>query len=69
MPMKLTAEQYLKKNGTQCPYCGAGAEQLSGMQVEVDEGHAWQEVGCCVCGKSWNDIYKLVDVDFVEGAE
>lgn len=61
--------KYLAANGTICPCCGAPAEQLTGMQIQVDVGTAWQEMNCCVCGKSWNDVYKLVDVDFFEGIE
>jgi transposase-like protein len=61
----LTEEQkkkYLEENGANlCPFCKS--TDISGGQIEIDGRIAWQEVSCSACGKNWNDLYKLFDVE------
>lgn len=61
--MKLTQKQkdaYLK-NPARCPHCHS--TDIEGGAVEVDAGGAWQDIDCNACGESWQNIYKLVDVE------
>ena len=60
-------EQYLACHGLRCPWCRS--EMIEGDSVEVDSGHASQEVHCVDCGREWRDIYKLVDVEASEENE
>ena len=63
---QLTPEQkvaYLA-DSSHCPFCKSS--DIEGGSVDVDAGGAWQEVGCNACGKSWNDFYRLVDVEAKE---
>lgn len=46
---------------SRCPRCHS--EDIVGDSVTIDDGGAWQEVGCNECGAEWHDIYKLVDIE------
>lgn len=59
----ITEEQkkkYLDGHSHKCPFCGS--PDIEGRLVEVDSGSCWQPVSCVHCGRRWEDIYKLVDV-------
>lgn len=43
-----------------CPYCGS--EDIEGAYVNINSGHAHQEVTCNSCNASWEDIYKMHDI-------
>lgn len=62
---KLTAKQvkeYISSGGTVCPYCEC--DQLEGIAgVEVNDGVGYQGVKCTECGKTWTDIYRLVNLE------
>ena len=63
---KLTEKQkktYLE-NSNLCPSCKS--DQIEGSSVEIDDGGAYQPMICSDCGKSWNDIYTLTDVEATE---
>jgi len=51
---------YMKTSGMTCLYCGS--YQIEGGGVEVDDNAAIQGVKCLDCGRSWSDVYRLVDV-------
>jgi len=62
--MTLTDEQkrkYLNGGYGKCPFCGSDA--IEGGFIEVDGDSCWQPVTCTDCGKRWNDIYRLADVE------
>ena len=40
-----------------CPYCGAGREDLSYDNVEIDGKEAYQVVDCMVCEKHFTEVY------------
>ena len=44
-----------------CPVCGS--KTISGGQFNTDSLVAWQPIHCEACGSSWEDTYKLIDVD------
>ena len=44
-------------DGTVCPHCGS--DQIEGDGVRVESPHAFQEVWCLECEKTWTDVYKL----------
>ncbi len=50
---------YLKGGGVKCPFCGS--TDITGGFVEIEEGGAFQKVSC-PCGRSWIDVYSLVDI-------
>ena len=54
-------KKYIKSGGVRCPYCGS--DNISGGHMEVDCTGAWQDVHCDDCGKDWQDIYKMVDME------
>ena len=53
-------EAYMESNGLVCPFCRAGS--IQGGFVEIETGKALQEMSCLECEKTWQDVYKLVDV-------
>ncbi len=55
----LTADQYARQMGLQCPYCQSEAITPMG-QMESDGGIAWREIACSECGGSWTESYGLV---------
>jgi len=60
---KLTGKQvkeYLAK-GSSCPFCGS--ESITGGSVDIEGVAASQEVSCQECGRSWRDVYRLVNVE------
>ncbi len=52
---------YLEGKGRFCPYCIKPT--VEGHSVETGSGDAVQEMSCQTCGKSWYDIYKLIDLE------
>lgn len=54
---KVTKEQFVRKNGNICPYCGAV------KMIMVLDGETWNdrdEMGCRACGEIWDRKYKIV---------
>ena len=54
---------YLAAAGQHCPFCQSRA--IAGGSFEVDGGTAWQDVTCRACGRAWQDLYTLTDVEGV----
>lgn len=56
-------EDYLKRQGLLCPYCGDN-------DLEPTSGHHYsemtieEEMECLACNKKWTDQYTLTDVEF-----
>jgi hypothetical protein len=63
----LASKEYAEKRGLHCPNCGS--TQFEGGPVEIDEGIAWQEIGCSNCPATWNDIYALIGYADLEVGE
>jgi len=57
---KGTKWDYLKNSG-QCPFCGS--DDIVGDSYDYEGDTVTQEISCSSCHKTWNDIYKLVDVE------
>ena len=61
---------YLRNGGAYCYFCGSPDIQAGPMEMD---GAAWCEVTCQekACGKTFRDVYKLIDVesDFDERSE
>lgn len=58
---KLTNEQFARKKGNVCPYCGGG-----GATVVLDDV-TWNNrdiMGCLGCGETWSRDYKIVVTGF-----
>lgn len=53
-------EEYLNNPNT-CPFCES--TDIQGDSIDADYGSASQPISCVSCGKQWNDIYRLVDVE------
>jgi len=53
----LTSEEYVAKGGNVCPFCGD--TDIEGGPVIIDQGKAFQKVGCNGCEKDWTDTYTL----------
>ena len=54
-------KHYVEHQGTTCPYCGSTDLEVGTFQA--DGGYAWQDVTCSGCARSWEDVYRLVEVD------
>ncbi|MHC4093936.1 MAG: hypothetical protein ACYSVY_27300 [Planctomycetota bacterium] len=53
--------RYLDGGGVHCPFCES--DDIEGGFVEIDAGYTHQSIHCLKCGKEWNDVYKLHDVE------
>ncbi len=62
---ELTPQQYAEKRGARCPFCES--TELQGESIEVEDGAAFQRVGCLDCEGSWVDVYKLEGYDSWQG--
>ena len=40
-----------------CPVCES--TMVEGGHVDINNGHAYQNITCTDCGASWKDVYKL----------
>lgn len=60
---KTAKNRYIARASGECPYCHS--EDITGHSIEVDGSGASQEI-TCVCGRSWYDIYRLVDIEEAE---
>jgi transposase-like protein len=58
------AREHIRSGGVSCPCCGSS--DITGGNVEIDAGRAFQEVWCEECSFSWKDIYKLVEIEVEE---
>ncbi len=59
-PLPEKEEKYLNSGGTTCPHCGYG--QLCVMSSYLSATGYHEVIECGSCGKSWKDIYQLVEV-------
>ena len=48
---------YIDEGGTRCPFCGS--HDITGDEVNIDAGTAWQDVFCNDCSEEWQDTYTL----------
>ncbi len=55
----LTADQYARQMGLQCPYCQSETIAPTG-QMESDAGLAWREIACHECQATWTESFGLV---------
>lgn len=60
----MSDREYVRSSGTKCPVCRS--TQISGEQLEVDAGTAWQPMKCSDCHATWNDTYQLVGYNELE---
>jgi len=54
-------KSYVVTGGVSCPFCRS--KDIEGGHIEVDAGSAWQPVTCSACGREWEDVYRLVDIE------
>lgn len=54
-------KQYLV-SPNHCPFCNS--DNISAYYFEADG--SYQKIECYTCGKKWNDIYTLTDVEEIE---
>lgn len=58
----LSSKEYVAAHGVKCPFCGS--YDIQGGSVNIEDGHAFQDVGCDNCDAEWTDRYVL-DAYFV----
>jgi len=63
MNTDILKERYLARP-SRCPYCSSTLIEAEPIDAEGDT--AWSGVTCRKCGKTWTDIYRLVDVKFAD---
>jgi len=54
-------KRYVDNQGLKCPYCGS--VDLACDNLDADGGYAHQDIECNGCGREWQDVYRLVDVN------
>ena len=59
--------KHVRNLGRSCPYCES--ENLSGEDREFNAGTATLEVRCVDCGAQYKEIYRLVDVIFIDKSD
>ena len=52
---------YIDNNGNACLYCESDDIAAVGG-VDVEDGVGTQAVKCNTCKKTWNDVYRLVNI-------
>jgi len=57
---KMKIREYVKSNGSNCPYCGN--DFLEGGDRELNNGVVSWRVTCKDCGRYWDELYKLHDI-------
>lgn len=57
----LNKNSYLSGNSWFCPYCKSSRIIMGDLQ---DDHHlVWRTVDCVDCGKDWNEIYTMTDIE------
>jgi hypothetical protein len=51
-------------NSSECPFCHS--DNIEADHIEADGESAFGEVSCLDCGKRWNDVYTLTDVEVID---
>jgi transposase-like protein len=62
--MTMTKKQktyYLKHDGLRCPYCKSS--NIESGALRVGDSTLCADVKCSVCGRTWQDVYGIVDVE------
>lgn len=54
----MTKEEYISIGGSKCPCCSSSNIQTDDG-IQVDGGHAWQDIYCDDCDARWQDIWVL----------
>ena len=58
MPYALTGKEYMKRKGTECPYCESN--EIDGVgNTEQDGDTIWVDMRCNLCGAEWSDFFRL----------
>lgn len=55
-------DSYIKSLGSHCPYCESDSIEAT-PNHDVDDVWYSHEISCLSCGKLWNDLYKLTDIE------
>jgi hypothetical protein len=61
----MTEAEYVGHNGVICPVCRAEGH-IEGGSFDLEEGYAFQDLGCQACGASWSDVYALTGYTMLE---
>ena len=64
---KNNLKKYIKSCGCYCPFCNSDNVYTDPLNTDnMEYGIIKQEANCCECGKTWEDIYKLSDVNEIK---
>ena len=58
--IRIARDLYLRGISNNCLFCNS--LDIEGSSVEIGEHAATQEIVCLSCGKEWQDIYTLTDI-------
>ena len=56
-------EKYLKDT-FKCPFCKSA--NIMGEHFEADYNQAWRTILCGRCGKRWNEIFTMTDIEEIK---
>jgi len=60
-------EEYIQSGGVRCMHCQCDEFCCGTFQSDIN--YAWQKITCSNCGATWNDVYQLTGVEFLEDPE
>lgn len=68
-PKPLTPEQeaeaeYLRTQGTHCPFCKS--HDIAAGKPQLD-GDVWSDVECLTCKREWKDVFTLSSIEMTDG--
>ena len=55
-------QKYFETGGGQCPFCRSKEIEGTG-DMETDSDWMTNRIECLTCGKTWDDIYTLSDIE------
>jgi transposase-like protein len=61
MPIKREDKKWYLKNPNYCPFCKAAFIKQE-TDPYYEECRFYQEFSCTECGRTWKDVYHLMDV-------
>jgi hypothetical protein len=61
----ITSKEYIDRHGLVCPFC-LTEDSLSGEEVNIEAGAAFQEVSCHKCDSRWVDNYSLTSFTVIQ---
>ena len=60
---KLNEKVYIKSKGSFCPYCKSLSLNRGIPDFDAEDFEVVMQISCFDCGKEWNDIFTLTEIE------